>query len=236
MSINMIIRVPEHKKIYYSQVLKDNTLNESKGIRGLNDLLGDDRMRSLRDKFQWEYVESLIPHAKEMLYYLDVTNYDIEVKFDGLVVNVNDHLFLPNRNLNVFKNEVFTFGEVKGNVNLSGNKLTDWTIFPKIIYGNCEAQYNFIKSFDGAPEVHGKMRADRQNKKPRYPLTDENYRLYCDGQLTENYVYLLDENTIGKLKSINENDGTCIVSVNGKNHVYDLDRVEYFGNIENLFI
>ena len=233
----MIITVPEYRKIYYNEVLENynKPLNESKVF----DIIGqmpNDRRKQLRDESVLNGVIERIPFTERILMQWDVFNYRLEPTLKGLYVDVDNNLFLPNKNLYAFDTTMFIFREVKGDVNFSGNKLTNWEFFPRIIHGNCYAQFNYLKNFDGAPEVLGKMVADRQHKKPRYPLTDENYKLYTSGELTENTVYLIDEEKFGVLKSINEDTGKCAVLLNGKVKLYNLDRVEYFGNVKDLFI
>ena len=233
----MIITVPEYKKIYYNEVLENynKPLNEAR-VFDVIKKMPNDRREKLRQESLLNYINSLIPIAERVLKQLDVFNYKLTPTLEGLFVDVDNNLFLPNKNLNTFDTDLFIFREVKGDVNFNGNGLTNWELFPRIIHGNCSAQFNFLKNFDGAPQVFGKMIADRQHKKPRYPLTQENYELYNSGELSENTVYLIDEEKFGLLKSINEDLGTCSVLSNGKIKLYNLDRVEYFGDIKDLFI
>lgn len=233
----MIITVPEYKKIYYNEVLENynKPLNEAKVFDVIKDMPKDNR-KQLRQESLLNYIKSQIPVAERVLKQLDVFNYRLTPTLEGLFVDVDNNLFLPNKNLNTFDTDLFIFREVKGDVNFNGNDLTNWELFPRIIHGNCYAQFNYLKNFDGAPQVLGRMFANRQHKKPRYPLTQENYELYTSGELSENTVYLIDEEKFGVLKSINEDLGTCSVLSNGKIKLYNLDRVEYFGDIKDLFI
>ena len=233
----MIITVPEYRKIYYNEVLENynKPLNEAKVFDIIKEMPKDSR-KQLRKESLLNYIKSQIPVAERVLKQLDVFNYKLTPTLQGIFVDVDNNLFLPNKNLNTFDTNLFIFREVKGDVNFNGNKLTNWELFPRIIHGNCSAQFNYLKNFDGAPQVYGKMIADRQHKKPCYPLTQENYELYNSGELSENSVYLIDEEKFGLLKSINEDLGTCSVLSNGKIKLYNLDRVEYFGDIKDLFI
>lgn len=233
----MIITVPEYKKIYYNEVLENynKPLNEAKVFDVIKEMPNDSR-KQLRKESLLNYIKSQIPVAERVLKQLDVFNYTLTPTLEGIFVDVNNNLFLPNRNLNTYDTNLFIFREVKGDVNFNGNKLTNWELFPRIIHGNCYAQFNYLKNFDGAPQVFGKMIADRQHKTPRYPLTQENYELYNSGELSENTVYLIDEERFGLLKSIDEDLGTCSVLSNGKTKLYNLDRVEYFGDVKDLFI
>lgn len=233
----MIITVPEYKKIYYNEVLENynKPLNEAKVFDVIKEMPNDSR-KQLRKESLLNYIKSQIPVAERVLKQLDVFNYTLTPTLEGIFVDVNNNLFLPNRNLNTYDTNLFIFREVKGDVNFNGNKLTNWELFPRIIHGNCYAQFNYLKNFDGAPQVFGKMIADRQHKTPRYPLTQENYELYNSGELSENTVYLIDEERFGLLKSIDEDLGTCSVLSNGTTKLYNLDRVEYFGDVKDLFI
>ena len=46
------------------------------------------------------------------------------------------------------------------------------------------------------------MIANKQNKKPKYPLTNDNYLKFKSNQLHENDVYVIKNNKFGILYSI----------------------------------
>ena len=160
----MIITVPEYRKVYYNEVLENynKPLNEAKVFDIIKEMPKDSR-KQLRKESLLNYIKSQIPVAERVLKQLDVFNYKLTPTLQGIFVDVDNNLFLPNKNLNTFDTNLFIFREVKGDVNFNGNKLTNWELFPRIIHGNCSAQFNYLKNFDGAPQVYGKMIADRQS-------------------------------------------------------------------------
>jgi hypothetical protein len=142
------------------------------------------------------------------LEFYDVLNYELECTGKGIMVDVHDHLYLPNKNLSGFPG--FKFRNVDGNCNFSGNKFTDFTQFPRRIAGNCMANLNYIKNFYGAPNyIGGNLLAGKQKVKPEYPLTKENYEKYLRDELLENRVYVISLDEYGQLQSINESENNC---------------------------
>ena len=235
----MIISVPEYKKINKYNKRNISTLNESMFDDfddDFDDILGDDDYVSTNISSEYEENE-LKPRVERMLNELDVDNYEIKCTGHGILVDVHDNLYLSNKGLNRMGMQLFKFNEVDGSCNMTGNNLSDWTVFPYIIHGNCYANFNNIKTFDGAPKVLGKMIANKQNKKPKYPLTNDNYLKFKSNQLHENDVYVIKNNKFGILYSIQENVNTCIVKFNDNTkQKFNLNEVEYLGNIENLII
>lgn len=239
----MIVKVPEYKKLYYNETYtnKNMQLNESNLNRFDLDILDDDEGEELMfsDKvFHPGLLQAMEPKIKRILYQLNIVNFTIKQENNAydFVVDVNDHLFLPNKHLNSFTQQLFRFGTVKGNCNFAGNNLQDWSLFPSRIEGNCIANFNNIKNFNGAPEILGKVMASKQNKKTDYPLTDENYRLYMEKRFNENFVFSKKYNKFGKLLSIHESNNTCVIEIDNDKKVCKLNEVEYLGTIENLFI
>lgn len=228
----MIITVPESKKIYYD---KENSLNENNNFM-FDDILDDPEIDNVAlDIAAANFYKMQKQHVIDVLTELDVHNYTITVSDYGIQVDVNNHLFLPNKKLNRFDG-LFHFGTVEGNCNFTGNNLTNWSMFPQVIYGNCMANFNNLKNFDGAPRnIKGKLFATKQNKKTEYPLTDENYRLYVNNQFHENFVYSIRHKKFGELKSIHESNNTCVVEIEGKKYTCMLNQVNFLGHADDLF-
>lgn len=223
----MIYQVPKNKIVNY----KYKQLNEN-----IFDDFADDENMVYDDTLLGIISEESIPKVKAFLDYNDVYNYEIYTEGLDILVDVHNHLFLPNRKLSNIKFS-FIFNTVDGNVNFSGNNLTDWSLFPRHIKGNCYASFNKIKSFDGAPVVDGLMVADKQKTKTIYPLTQSNYEKVMHGQIVENMVYSLKYNKFGYLENINESTNECIVKCeDNKVRTCKLNEVEYIGNIDKLFV
>jgi hypothetical protein len=71
-----------------------------------------------------------------------------------------------------------------------------------------------ITDFTNCPitYIEGDLVAGNQKKvKTKYPLTKENYKLYMEGKLLENKVYVISKNEYGELLDINESQNTCSV-------------------------
>ena len=231
----MIISIPENKIIKHNINIKK--LNESFFDDDLFDTQ-DDLLNDIELKTQLEIENELKPKVERILQWLDVENYEINCTGNGILVDVHDHLFLPNKKLNhKLTNTLFKFNIVDGNCNFNNNNLTDWSLFPNEIKGNCFANFNNIKNFNGAPKVHGKIIANKQNKKTDYPLTQENYLHFQNNEITENSVYAIPVNRFGELYSICEEDNSCIIKFkDNTKQKFNLNKVEYLGNIENLLI
>lgn len=225
----MIYTVPNSKKIYYNlneSIFDDNADIFNDEVNNTLNILGT----------LTSYYERQIPVVEQLLNQLDIFNYEIRATNQGLSVDVHNHLYLPNRNLNNIPFHLFYFNVVDGNVNMSGNNLTDWEKFPKYIKGNCYANFNLIKTFEGAPNVSGIMDARRQKKKTLYPLTNENYIKYMNHTLDENDVYLIKYNQFGKLQSINENENKCVIKCeDNRYYKVKLNEVEYYKKLNELF-
>ncbi len=237
----MIISVPEYKKIRKYNNTKISKLNESlfdDFDDEDDDFLGLDSDTTLSDNISSEYEETEIkPRVERILDELDVENYEIKCTGHGILVDVHDNLYLSNKGLNRMGMQLFKFDEVDGSCNYTGNNLSDWTAFPYIIHGNLYANFNNIKTFDGVPRVFGKIIANKQNKKTKYPLTQENYNKFKQNKLQENKVYVISKDKFGTLHSIQEKMNTCIVKFdNNIKQRFNLNDVEYLGNIENLII
>lgn len=231
----MIITVPEHKKIYYSDIPDTlyKPINES-FFDDPDDYI-DDPYSSLRTDIIKNSEEQLVPRVEKILFQLNIPDYDINCTGNGIYVNIPDHLFLPNRGLNKYDWTLFRFGEILGDVNFSNNGLTNWNAFPTLIHGNCIANFNYIHNFYGAPTIEGRINMLKQKIKTQYPLTTENYIKYKNHELSENAVYSLMYNDFGELTSINEDKGVCVIQFDNSRKICKLDEVEYLGNIENLF-
>ena len=151
----MIIQVPDTKKI---QKLSKNPICVNEGffneptqkqeISGASKAAqqGATYLRKLAE-------ESKIPEIEKFLKYYDITNYEIECTGKGIFVDVNDNLYLPNKKLTGFPG--FKFRNVQGTCNFSGNRFTDFSQFPRRIEKSCLANFNYIKSFQNAPEYIG---------------------------------------------------------------------------------
>lgn len=235
----MIVSIPEYKKIYHNKKYK--VINE--GI--IDDFFDDEDNEEENDDSEFissasakELQKIYEPKILNILKYLDVQNFEIDYSKTPFLVDVYDHLYLSHKGLNKMGTLMFRFNKVFGNCNFTGNNLTDWSMFPFYIKGNCYANFNNIKNFDDAPIIDGRLIASKQNKKTQYPLTDENYRKFRDnGKVDENAVYIKSVDKFGSLQDINESDNFCSVKLeNNITHRYKLDDVEYLGNIENLLL
>ena len=103
--------------------------------------------------------------------------------------------------------------------------------------GNCYANFNNLKNFNGVPTIKGKLIANKQNKKPNYPLTQINYDNFKNKNITENSVYAIPVDRFGLLCSINEDNNFCIIQFDDNSkHKFKLNEVEYLGKLENLLI
>lgn len=228
----MIITVPEYKKIQHISK-KPSKLNES-----LFDDDFDDETGILSSNISAEYEETeLKPRVERILDELDVENYEIKCTGNGILVDVHDNLYLPNKGLNKFDSYLFHFDVVEGSCNYTGNNLTDWSFFPYVIMGNCYANFNNLKNFNGVPTIKGKLIANKQNKKPNYPLTQINYDNFKNKNITENSVYAIPVDRFGLLYSINEDNNFCIIQFDDNSkQKFKLNEVEYLGKLENLLI
>lgn len=223
----MIVSIPENKKIQ-----KYSPLNES----FFTDI--DDESQDYSEELSNNIkLMALQPVIEKTLEALDVHNFDIVVIDNYTIgVNVHGHLFLPNCNLALKYNpKLFKFNVIDGDCNFSGNNLTDWSRFPNFIKGNCIANFNKLKSFDGAPDVLGEMYALKQRTKTKYPLNSVNYKKYINGELSENRVYIISANKYGNLLNINESKNNAAVKLeNGLMGVYKLDDIVCLSNIDKL--
>lgn len=215
----MIIKVPDTKKI---QKLEKNPIGINEGFFDAIDqnqkISGASRSAEqgalyIRKKAE----EAKIPEVEKFLKYYDIENYEIECTGKGIFVDVLDNLYLPNKKLSGFPG--FKFRYVQGSCNFSGNRFTDFSWFPRRIEKSCLANFNYIKSFQAAPEyIGGNLIATRQKVKPIYPLTKENYEKYMNGDdLLENRIWLVKEKEYGSLININEKDNTCHVQLDNDN-------------------
>lgn len=230
----MIIPIPENKIIKHNISTKklnesfwdDDMFDETNSL--INDLEIEDRKRlEEQDK---EKVELTLQQ-------LDVENYEIKCTGCGILVDVHDNLFLPNKKLNRFTTNLFKFNIVDGNCNFTNNGLTNWSFFPNMIKGNCYANFNNLKNFKGAPQIIGKIYATKQNKKTDYPLTQENYLHFQNNEITENSVYAIPVNRFGTIYSICEEDYSCIIKFkDNSKQKFKLNEVECLESIENLLI
>lgn len=231
----MIVTVPTYKKIYPTYNNKVRSLNES--IFDDDDVLDSDESQVSEIIYKDYEENTLKPKVEHLLDELEVENYEIKCTGNGIYVDVHDNLYLSNKHLDRMGTLNFQFDYVEGSCNYTGNNLPDWALFPLIIGGNCYCNFNNIKDFNGVPTIHGKLIANKQNKKPKYPLTDENYRQYLSNRLQENRVYSLKDNKYGTLMNINENQNYCIIKYDDETkQKCKLNEVEYISNLENLFI
>ena len=231
----MIITVPEYKKIQHINKSKSK-LNESLFDDDWEDIHNDTGILAANISIEYEESE-LKPRVERILKELDVQNYEIECTGNGILVDVHDNLYLPNKGLNKFDSQLFHFNTVEGSCNYSGNNLTDWSFFPYVIMGNCYANFNNLKNFNGVPTIMGKLIATKQNKKPDYPLSQINYTNFKNKNITENSVYVIPVNQFGLLCSVNEDNNFCIIQFDdNKKYKFKLDEVEYLGKLENLLL
>lgn len=231
----MIITVPEYKKIQHTNKAKSK-LNESLFGDDWDDV--NDETGILSGNISAEYEENeLKPRVERILDELDVENYEIKCTGNGILVDVHDNLYLSNKGLNKFNFSLFHFDVVEGSCNYTGNNLTDWSFFPYIIMGNCYANFNNLKNFNGVPNIKGKLIANKQNKKPNYPLTQINYDNFKNKNVTENSVYAIPVDRFGLLCSVNEDNNFCIIQFDDNSkQKFKLNEVEYLGKLENLLI
>ena len=138
----MIVTVPEHKKLYYNDIIgRNKVLNENIYKFNSADYIDDnDQYDEVTRDAMREYEETdLIHEVERILFQLNVPVYNLKPTGNGIVVDVPDHLFLPNRKLYTYDWTMFAFGEVLGDVNFSNNRLTNWSCFPSVIRGKCIA-------------------------------------------------------------------------------------------------
>lgn len=230
-----IITVPNKQKItQLNEGFFDTLMND-----GDNDLLSTNATKSTIDSiFSGALEVEVKPKVEKWLEEHNVINYEIVSSGNGIIVNVNDHLILPNLKLTRFPS-IFKWGYVQGNCNFSNNKLTSFTEFPTRINGDLIANFNYIRSFDGLGQVNGKIYADRQKIRTFYKLNDENYKRYFNGEnLMENVVYSIDDKEYGVLTHINEDNKNCAISLNNGKHVFretsHVDVINGFQYIEQL--
>ena len=108
----MIITVPEYKKIQHISK-KLSKLNESLFDDFDDDF--DDETSLLSNKINIKYEETeLKPRVERILDELDVENYEIKCTGNGILVDVHDNLYLPNKGLNKFDSYLFHFDVVEG--------------------------------------------------------------------------------------------------------------------------
>lgn len=197
----MIVKVPSYKV-----------------IKKCNEAFNFDTIDKIEDELTSElkkqYVEKNdLPKVQKWLDYYGVINYDLTIESDGVHITVNSDLFLANCQLQSIPSYIM-FDFVNGNVNFSNNKLTSFRGFPRKICGNLIASYNMITDFTDCPITYleGDLVAGNQKKvKTKYPLTKENYKLYMEGKLLENKVYVISKDEYGELLDINESQNTCSV-------------------------
>ena len=203
-------------------LLKDSYnlhLNES-FFDDLEDDLFNDSDESISSLINTKYEEeTVLPELKNLLEKWSINDYEYECTGNGIRVDVNESLYLPNMKLNKFSFNDWYFGTVNGDVYYTGNNLTSWKAFPENIKGNCYAALNKLKNFNGAPNVSGKMIAEKQNTKTDYPLTQENYNNRFRIGTNENSVYVISQDTFGTLKDINESKKYCVVKLDNGNIV-----------------
>ena len=127
----MIVRIPEYKHINESffDDMEDDLFNTT-------DELDYNLSGIISTRFE---EETVIPNVEKILNKWGVTDYEIKSTGNGVIVDVNSNLYLPNKNLNKFNFRNWYFGTVTGDVYLTGNKLTSWNAFPQTIKGNCYA-------------------------------------------------------------------------------------------------
>lgn len=200
-----IVTVPNHKKM--------KKLEEAFDFGALD--ITDDP----ESTYSIEGEKELFPEIEEWLKKFNVKHYELEATGKGVVVDVNDHLWLPNFKLYSLP-DIFRFRTVRGNCNFANNMFTDWRFFPTNIMGDCLANFNRITSFDGAPQIGGTMIAERQKVKTLYPLDHEHYVAYLDGEnLNENVVFVESIGEYGKLTGISKDKKSCSVLLEADNKV-----------------
>ena len=101
----MIITVPEYKKIQHISK-KTSKLNESLFDDFDDDF--DDETDLLSKNINIKYEETeLKPRVERILDEFDVENYEIKCTGNGILVDVHDNLYLPNKGLNKFDSYLF---------------------------------------------------------------------------------------------------------------------------------
>lgn len=223
-----IITVPESKKL--------KSLNEGffDDVDNSTDTMQDDTTTlSAVAAINAQYEESTLkPKVIEWLDTHAVENYTINCTGNGILVDVDNHLILPNLKLEKFPG--FRFNNVRGNCNFSNNRFTDFSQFPRIIGGNLMANFNYIRSFNNAPIVKGKVYMDRQRIRTLYKLNQENFDKVKNGEsILENQVYVIPADQYGTLIDVNE--GQCkVLYENNTIGIYNTDDVEVINGLQYL--
>lgn len=130
----------------------------------------------------------------------------VTVDVDGDVILYNMHISkIP---------ACIRFGKVTGDFIISSNDLETMEGLPVEVGGVLNIMKNKIKSFDGST-VKSCMALEGQPQKVKtdYPLTDENYKLFLQGELSENVVFVGDEKMRGILTNINERENIASVQL-----------------------
>ena len=231
----MIISVPENKKLQKGY----STINEALSF-DVGDIFQEDIPEY--DPTENSHSEKIfINRAILLLKNLKILhNYDIEYDNENIFVDIHDHLSLPNLRIELYLEKFpwFHFRTVDGDCNFSNCKLSNWEFFPTTIKGDCYANFNRIKDFNGVPNIEGDLFAEKQKTKCAYPLTLENYIKYKNGTLLENKVHILSIDEYGEIVDINENKNYATIKFNDgtleRFKLNDIDCLESFANLLNL--
>lgn len=123
---------------------------------------------------------------------------------------------------------IIKFKHVNGNFNIALNYLEDMSNLPEEITGQLNISMNNIKNFNNSSvKKVGVLSAKQQRVKTDYPLTEENYKLFLDGRLSENVVFAGPCKKCGVLTKIDEKEGIAYIKFkdNKTAHRYSLDEV-----------
>ena len=209
-----IITVPESKKL--TKLLSESEIQQ-KHNNILNEGFFDDNTELLSQEEDDEILLSVnqeveqleVPRVEEWCKSMHIDNFEVICTGTGVVIDVHNHLYLPNRKLTKFP-DFIRFRTVDGNCNLANNRFTSFKDFPRFIKGDLNANFNKICDFSYAPQVLGTVFAHKQNTHTKYKLTDANYKEYMknpEGFVYEHHiVQIVPTGEYGQLIGINEDE------------------------------
>lgn len=240
-----IIKVPNNKKIQTLTEKKNNLTQLPELNEGFFDDVEfedeEDSHEVAMGAYEKIREENLVPEVKSWLQEYMVEDYEIKCTGHGIIVDVHNHLYLANQKLLNWP-KTFQFGVIDGNCNVANNRFSSWEGFPEVIQGDCIATFNRIIDFENSPHVNGTMFAEKQRVKTKYPLTNENYLKFKNGELNERCtVIYVPTNEYAILTDIDNNKATILFEGGSlKNNIIkkvptnDIEIIDGLQYLENL--